>query len=187
MKNLLSENFRNNSHWITGEIHDVLIDKDGNRTPLLVDHNLVVNSCSKLIAAFIKGDESVGVKYWAIGGYNSDDLADEKNKPDINFGSTAASNDERLVNEIYRQEIAPENISFVDDQNNVVETISNKIKITVIVPYDSANGEWHEFGLFGGSTATADKDSGLMINRKVHDPIIKSSNLQVERNIIFTF
>lgn len=176
-----TENFRQNSHWITGEVHDILIDKYGNRTPLPVDHNLVVNTCSNLIAAFMKGDETAGIKYWGIGGYKSGETGD------ATPFTSPASTDNKLKREIYRQEIVKDNIVFVTTDNTVTDVVTNKLKVTIIVPYTAANGTWHEFGLFGGSSATGDADTGIMINRKVHDPIIKSANLQVERNIIFTF
>ena len=181
MNNNFSENFRQNSHWITGEVHDVLIDKDGNRTELPVDHNLVVNTCSNLIAALIKGDESAGVRYWAIGGYLSNETGD------ATPFTSPASTDEKLKKEIYRQEITEDNMTFVTADNNPTSVVTNKLKITVVIPYTAANGTWYEFGLFGGSSASEEANTGIMINRKVHDPIVKSANLQVERNIIFTF
>ena len=183
MDNNFNENFRQNSHWITGEVQDVLIDKDGNRHPLPADHNLVVNTCSNLIAALIKGEESAGVRYWAIGGY----LAGENTNGASTLFTSPASTDDKLKKEIYRQEITKDNMTFVAPDNKPTNVITNKLKITVIVPYTAANGTWYEFGLFGGSSASDVENTGIMINRKVHDPIVKSANLQVERNIIFTF
>lgn len=193
-----TENFREKSHWITGEVQDIITDREGNVTVLPVDHNLVVNSCSNLIACLFKnsaveGDTpisannenfftSAGIRYWAIGGIqgsNGSFTPDENTNPD----------QVKLTNEFYRAPILPENIVFVDNNGNEVAKgiITNRIKITVTIPYDEGNGTWYEFGLFGGNAASQTKDSGIMINRKVHDPISKTVNLQIQRTVIFTF
>lgn len=206
------ENFKRSSHWITGEVQDTLIDRDGNVTVLPADHNIVVNSCSNLIACLFKnsaveGDvptgikdseghdrlfTSAGIRYWAIGGIKT---GDTETLPDI-FSSQPEGTDKNLVKEIYRAIILPENIKFVnlvgkDEKGNnkyeETDSVTNMIKITITVPYDEGNGTWYEFGLFGGNSACADENSGIMINKKVHEPITKSVNLQIQRTVIFTF
>lgn len=196
------ENFKRNSHWITGEVQDTLIDRDGNVTVLPADHNIVVDSCSNLIACLFKdsavsGDVSTGIKdsegndrlftsagirYWAIGGIK---VGDTETSPEI--FDTPDGSETRLSKEFYRAIILPENIKFVDGDGNETDNVTNRIKVTVTVPYDEGNGTWYEFGLFGGNSACADENSGIMINKKVHEPITKSVNLQIQRTVIFTF
>lgn len=199
-----AENFKRDSHWITGEVQDILIDREGNKTVLPADHNLVVNSCSNLIACLFKDSavtkdvatgiqnpdgtdvffSSAGIRYWGIGGIKP---GESGISPD-DFGNTSGD-DTRLRHEFYRAVILPENIKFVDaDGNETVDnTVTNRIKITITVPYDEGNGTWYEFGLFGGNSAEETLNSGIMINRKVHEPIAKSVNLQIQRTVIFTF
>ena len=187
-----SENvYDRNSNWITGEVQDVIIDRDGNRTELPKDHNLVVASCSVLIASFFKsiwdndadgGNNRTGIKYWAIG-----TGADPESSP--------ASTDTQLENEGYRQEITPGSIVFVDGDGNEVDTPTRRIKIVIVVGYEDGNIQdadgnpldWTEFGIFAGPTATAELRSGVMINRKIHGSIAKTENIMVERTLIFTF
>jgi hypothetical protein len=177
------ENFRRQGHWITGEVQDKIIDKDGNVTVLPVDHNLVVDSCSNLIACLFKDSGESGIRYWAIGGVlNSKDSWDEKYNENTSGAQT------KLKQELYRFPITSDDIKFVDkDGNETKGIITNRIKITVTVKYDEGNGTWYEFGLFGGNSASETKDSGIMINRKVHEPISKTVNLQIQRTVIFTF
>lgn len=182
---------------MSGEIHDVIIDKDGNRRELPVDHNLIVSNCSVLLAQLLKStlkndptsectgdsdDERSGIKYWAIG------------DGDKNGSAEAPSlNDLKLQNEYYRQYIKPADIVFLTSNDAVSESPTNRLRIRIVVDYDKANmsdgnhGPWTEFSIFAGPDAKSTKDSGIMINRKVHDPIYKSSDIKVERTLIFTF
>ena len=183
--------YNKDSHWITGEVQDVIIDKDGNRTELPKDHNLVVANCSKLIAALFKSgwdnnsansSERSGIRYWAIG-----TGADPADSP--------VSTDETLAHEVYRQEIAPGDITFVDDDTNVSETPTRRLKIVIVVDYKDGNStddegnvaEWTEFGIFAGPDASEAANSGIMMNRKIHGRIAKTENIKVERTLIFTF
>lgn len=185
----------NNGNWITGEVQDVIIDKDGNRTELPKDHNLVVTNCSVLIAALLKShwDNSTttpsqrsGIRYWAIGTGADPD----KDAP--------SSDDVGLAKEVYRQEIRPEDITFVLDSGEASTNgaPTRRLKIKILVDYDAGNAteeggdgvaEWTEFAIFAGPEATEALGSGMMINRKIHGRIAKTENIKVERTLIFTF
>lgn len=190
MPNYEESCYKTNSNWITGEVQDVIIDKDGNRTELPKDHNLVVANCSMLIASLFKSlwdndadvnDARSGIRYWAIG---------VKENP-----AQPASTDAKLEEEAYRQEITPGDISFVTDTGEVSDTPTRRLKIVIIVDYDAANivddegnpRAWTEFGIFAGPDATETLGTGIMMNRKVHGSITKTSNIKVERTLIFTF
>lgn len=195
---MMAENFRSGSHWITGEVQDTVIDRDGNRTILPVSYNLVVDSCSNLIASLFKNSAitedvkydgeriftSAGIRYWGIGGIP----AGESGIDPAEFVDPAGS-DNKLKHEFYRALILPENIKFVDKDGKEVgeDAVTNRIKVTIIVPWEDGNGTWYEFGLFGGNSAKPELDTGIMINRKNHDPIVKNVNLQIQRTVIFTF
>lgn len=193
--------------WITGEVHDVIIDKDGNRTVMPVSYNLVVHNCSVLIAALFKGlwsnsdstsvihsddeDKRSGIRYWAIGTGNNEGDA-----------TAPEDSDTKLQREVYRQRIQPSQISFVvansdPDATGVDAYITsdsptNQLRLQIIVDYDQANmddstGAWTEFGIFAGPDATSALNSGVMMNRKTHPPISKTDHIKVERTLIFTF
>ena len=189
------ENCYNKKNWITGEVQDVIIDKNGNRTELPLDHNLVVANCSTIIACMMKGEwnntkydgvdladeERNGIKYWAIGTGGLDDMGALVDP---------SSTDTQLANEVYRKPIRPSDISFVDNNGNEVE-ISNRIRIKVVLDYNEANGdgscEWSEFGVFAGPGDLSALNSGMMVNRKTHGAIAKTENIKVERTLTFTF
>lgn len=98
----------------------------------------------------------------------------------------ATENDVKLVNEIGRKIIPAGSIKFVDGNGNVTTSVTNRIEISLLFSENDVNGKWREFGIFGGN-ATGTKDSGIMINHKVHDILTKTSNMTVERKIRFTF
>ena len=186
-----TENFRNNSHWITGEVHDVIINEDGTRTELPVTHNLVVDNCSVLIASLFKSNAEHpenGIMKWVIGGEAEGEAAsgtqwtDGEGKP-----ISPKESDVGLLHPIYAHDIAYDNIEFVTREgegNDAIyvksDTATNMLRVTVTIPTHEANGTWYEFGLFGGN-------GELMINHKIHEGIVKSANLQIQRTIIFTF
>ncbi len=212
------------SAGMTGVLQDTIIYKDGREVELPPDHNIIVNPCSVLIAALLKdnfkedydpekeatGEETVttwptrlGIKYWAIGALSSTVI------PLKNQNSTPEAADNRLYNEIYRKEIKPNEIVFLNDDNTVSDTPTNKLRIQVMFDFDEANTtancEWFEMGLFGGPTTVATgsdfpttdydgsernftgKNSGYMINHKIHPLIGKTEFMKVRRTLVLTF
>lgn len=183
-------------NWIKGELQDTIIDRDGNETVLPTDHNLVVASCSTLIAALLKsiwdnsgnpddpGSTRSGIRYWAIGC-----------KPDP---SEPAVSDVGLQKEFFRKEIQRGDISFVTANGDISENPTNRLRIQIIVDYDEANmqegdseentvGEWTEMAIYAGPEATEVLGSGFMMNRKVHPKIGKTNHVKVKRTLTFTF
>lgn len=161
-----------------GEVIDTFINPLTNeRTLMQHGFNLVVNECSVLIAMLMKGGCN-GIQYFAVG--SGSDTWDNNNLPN------PEENDVKLLNEIFRKPITSDNIVYIDDSNNISETPTNRLQITITLLEDEANGELREMGFFGGD-ATLTKDSGHLINRKIHGSIFKTSGMQLERVIRFTF
>lgn len=162
-------------HW---EVIDKVIHADG-RVEEFTYYNTVVDSCSKLIACLMKGQAGYnGILYWAVG--SGDSSWSNSNPPSPSTSTT------KLVNEIGRKRIDPNNIVFIDANNNVTQNITNRLQISITFEEGEMNGEWREFGLFGGN-ATGTKDTGIMINHKIHPLIYKTSGIRVERTIRLTF
>lgn len=165
---------------MTGEVIDTLIYSDGRREQIRpMDFNLVVDSCSKLIACLIKGQSGYsGATYWAVG--SGSGSWNDASPP------SPSSADAQLLVETMRKQIQPANIVFLDASNVVTATPTNKIQITVTFLEAEANGALREFAIFGGN-ATATLNSGIIINRKIHPIIWKTSGMKLERMLRFTF
>lgn len=151
--------------------------RDG--TAVLWEHawqsNLIVARALDLLAGLLtRGGGSPetslrGILYWAVG---EGDAAWDTNRPNASTQTT------RLVREIYRKRLDPvRDISF----NPATRTIS----LRVAFGPDQGAGTLREFGIFGGD-ATDARDSGYLINYKIHAPIDKTLPRVLERQLDFT-
>lgn len=166
-------------HKFTGEIFDTFIYPDGTREQIHHGFNLVVNSCSILIASLMKRQAGFsGIGFWAVGS----GLAGWSN----NTPPSPVAGDTRLVTEIFRKAVGTSDIAYLDVSNNETASPTSRIQIKVTFMENEANGDLREFGLFGG-TATATVNSGQMINYKTHGLIFKTSGMKLERILRLTF
>lgn len=163
---------------IKGEFKDTIKYKDG-RVEIKEDKNLIVNGIFNLITSLLadKGGYN-GLQYWAIGQGEGSWNNDSPPLP--------TDNDTNLVSEIGRKALDPTLISWVNADNSNSTTPTNKLKVRISFGYNECVGTWREFGLFGGN-ATTTKDSGIMINHKNHGAIVKTTEMEIEREIVFTF
>lgn len=161
---------------MTGEITDKIY-KNGVLVDTIVDHNLIVNSFLNLVNALLKGAQGyAGIQYWAIG---SGDPSWDSQMPEPAVNATA------LTNEIGRVAIAANEISFVDPNFDPSVDPTNILQIVHTFGANDCNGSWREFGIFGGN-ATSTAGSGIMINKKHHGIITKTSDMTIERTMRFT-
>lgn len=172
---VVNTNLDERKHW---KVTDKITYPDG-RVEVRNYVNTVVDDCSRLIASLMKGQAGhKGITYWAVGsGANTWDNA---NPPAPAVGDT------KLFNETFRKAVQPDNIVFLDANDNVTSSVTNKLQIKVVFTEGEANGELREFGLFGGD-ATSNRNSGIMINRKTHGLIYKTSGMTLERTIRIIF
>lgn len=163
---------------IKGEFKDTIKHKDG-RIEVVEGQNLIVNGIFNILTSLLasKGGYS-GLQYWAIGEGLSSWNSSEPPKP--------SETDVKLVTEIGRKAIEPTAMTWVNADGTNSVTPTNKVKVKVTFGYDECVGSWREFGLFGGN-ATDTKDSGIMINHKTHGIIVKTTEMEIDREIIFTF
>ena len=140
------------------------------------DHNLVMSKILPLITGMLKNSLQ-GIQYWAVG------------KGVASWDSTPINptiSEEKLTSEIGRKAIPLSAIQYADpttyeDSANP----TNCIKIGCTFSESECNGEWREFGIFGGN-ATATKDSGYMIDKKHHEVLTKTEEMVVDRKIFLT-
>lgn len=161
---------------MVGEITDKIY-RNGELIEERVSHNIIVNSFMKLVMAMLKGNMGYnGVQYWAIGsGQQAWDNSPVE--PEINAV--------RLTTEIGRVAIPSAEITFLDASGVASSTPTNIIQIKHTFGPNDCNGKWREFGLFGGN-ATQSPNSGVMINKKHHSVITKTSDISIERTMKFT-
>ena len=162
---------------MVGQSIDRIFDKEGRLVKEIVGHNQVVNTFLNLVMCLMKQEGGYkGIQYWAVGsGASSWDT----NMPIPAVGATA------LTYEISRVALVDGDISFLDSNYNKISTPSNILQISHTFGLDDCNGEWREFGLFGGN-ATASANSGIMINKRHHGVITKTNEMTVERVMRFT-
>lgn len=162
---------------MTGHIVDRIFDKNGNLINTIEGHNLVVNSFLNMVMALAKGEAGYsGIGYWAIG---SGEDSWDSSTPDPDITAT------HLTTEIGRVAIAPSEIKFLDSDNTESNTPTNILQIKHMFTNSECNGKWREFGLFGGN-ATETADSGILINKRHHSIITKTSDMSIERTMTFT-
>jgi hypothetical protein len=168
---------------IKGYYHDLLVGADqrvrqdrGWRT------NLIVDGCNRLLAALMKGQQGLGgILYLAVGqGLKQWDAALPQPQPA----------DTRLLTEILRRPIATEEIIFLDSAGQPAGAPSGRLQISIQLTREDfpPNGfqPVREFGLFGGN-ATAESDSGFMINHVIHPRIDITAGLTLRRTLRLDF
>ena len=161
---------------MTGQITDRIF-KNGVLVEERVGQNLVVNSFLNLVMCLLKQQSGYsGIQYWAIGSGAS---SWDSNMPTPELSAT------KLTAEIGRVPISASEITFLDSNNNGTTTPTNVIQISHTFGENDCNGTWREFGIFGGN-ATATANSGIMINKKHHPVITKTSDMTIERIMRFT-
>lgn len=161
---------------MTGQSID-RVYKNGVLVDEIVGHNLVVNSFLKLVMCLLKQQGGYsGIQYWAIGSGAS---SWDSNLPTPELGAT------RLTSELGRAPISSDNISFLNSNYEEVSTPTNILQIKHVFGTGDCNGVWREFGIFGGN-ATAEANSGIMINKRHHAVITKTDEMTIERIMRFT-
>ena len=169
---------RDNGYFkVDGMYYDV-IRRNGKTEITPCSHNLVVTSIIKLISSLLGNKMSNGIGYWAVGSGND---SWDTNPVDPQLSETL------LTNEIGRKAITISNIEFYDNDNNPSVTPTNRLHISITFNEDECNGKWREFGLFGGDGASVTINSGIMIDKKHHNIITKTSDTTIERHIVLTF
>ena len=86
--------------------------------------------------------------------------------------------------------MALEQIQYLDEEDQVTETPTSRLQIAATFRHEDLGGQGprtlREFGLFGGD-ATAEANSGWMIDAVIHPRIPLSPGLSLTRNLRLTF
>ena len=142
-----------------------------------VGHNLVVNSFLNLVMCLLKQQNGYsGLQYWAVG---SGSASWDSQLPTPEIGAS------RLTAEIGRVPLSLSDFAFLNDDYEVANFPTNILQISHIFTENDCNGVWREFGIFGGN-ATTTFNSGIMINKRHHSVLTKTTEMQVERIMRFT-
>lgn len=162
---------------IKGEYTDTIRYANGD-VEVVKGENLIVDGLLRLVTTLL-GVKSgyTGLKYWAVGQGNS---SWDNSTPE------ALTTDTELTNEIGRKQISASDMTWVTSNGSDSSTPTNRLKVRVTFGANECVGTWREFGLFGGN-ATDSRNSGIMINHKNHSVITKTNEMEIEREIIFTF
>lgn len=161
---------------MTGHIIDKIY-KNGKLIDVIEGHNIVVNSFTKLAMALIKGESGFsGATYWAVG---SGEASWDTSLPDPKASEVL------LTNEIGRVALNASDIVFLNNDLSVSNVPTNMLQIKHLFGKNDCNGKWREFGIFGGN-ATADINSGILIDKKHHAIVTKTSDMTIERTLRFT-
>lgn len=170
---------------IKGCYCDVITDSQG-RVQQGWRSNLIVRNCNLLLAALMKNDKKndkniQGILYLAIG--EGEDYWDSSRTAPLMTTS-------KLAKEVARLEITENQVVYLDKLDKPVETISNRLEMTIKFRGEDfiSNGfqTIREFGLFGGD-ATGEPNSGFMINYVIHPRIDLTSDLTFTRKLRLTF
>ena len=162
---------------VTGHITDKIIHLDTGEVEIREGHNLVVNSFVNLIMSLLSRKTGYkGITQWAVGsGLSSWD----------SLPVSPSLHETSLTSEIGRKAIIPSDMKFIDSEGNESSDPTNILRIRVTFEADECNGIWREFGLFGGD-ATSDLNSGILVDKRHHEVITKTSTMAIERTIVFT-
>lgn len=166
---------------ITGETTDEIFylnpDKTIKKVEVIKDHNIIVYGAETLIALLLKDPRSSSNLYWAVG--RGDPSWDEV-EPIRDYHRAS------LVSEVARYEVLPSDVVFIDDDGNIADGPTNRIRITKVIGEEELVGEsLREHAVFGYN-ATSTPNSGIMMNWKIHPVIIKDNTMRIRRSIIFT-
>lgn len=174
--NLLTHNKEAMLFQLRGD-HTDKIFKKGKLVDVIEGHNTVVTTFLKLVTCLLKNQSGYsGIQYWAIGSGAS--------SWDTTLPNPVASAN-KLTAEIGRVALTSSDIKFLNASFNEVTTPTNILQIKKTFSESMCNGVWREFGIFGGN-ATTTKDSGIMVNKRHHGVITKTSELSIERTLRFT-
>src|SRR5262245_18850954 len=143
--------------------------------------NRVVESGNRLLAALIRWEPGFsGNLFWALGegAVSWDNLMPSPNVVDTH-----------LSNEIGRKSLAADQVHYIDGNNNVTDTPTSRLGISVTFTGEELGQGVHslrEFGLFGGD-ATEAANSGWMIDYVIHPRITLSAGMTLTRTLHLSF
>lgn len=170
---------------IKGEYRDVVKKND----EIIEDRgwkpNHISRDLGKLIAAMMRNKDftSSGITHMAVGssstaGEGSDNGESSFNKrvkddvfSSLNFDKPVFSYKDKS-DWVWAKKI--DNINFLNDKNNQITTITNKLQINVIFEKNDLSGkalEFKEFALLGTGTYKSEPKEIFFINYVAHDPI----------------
>lgn len=140
-------------------------------------HNLVVQGFTLYVSAMLMRDKDIFENMWWEVGSGSNTWVDTNlPKPTVT--------DTSLLKPTFRKVIPKQDVKYLDSNNEYTTTRTNKVEISTRFNQGEGEGDLREFGIFMGGTPLL--GSGIMLNRKIHEHIYKSSSIELHRKIHFT-
>jgi hypothetical protein len=185
---------------IKGQYRDVII----RRGKVLQDRgwksNTIVPDYGRFLAALMKKDfhrPPVGIEYIAVGSGSRDDVEFRDkvtgyfhwlNDDPAHIGPLTTGN-----NWVWAKKIEPGEIEYLDDSENMVTDVTNRIRLEVKFLQNEPNDStlnFQEFAILGidknqeGKFVTARM---FLVNYVAHGPITKDSSMELSRTIKLEF
>jgi hypothetical protein len=135
---------------------------------------MLTNGFFTVLASLLRGDAGFHGNFFVAVGEGHriwDDSA-----PETTRGVT------QLVHEVARRAVIPEEISYLDVNNEARTTATPRLQISAAFDVEDAPGTLRECGLFGGD-ATASPGSGTLMAYYIHPRLQKSPDMVLERVI----
>ena len=136
--------------------------------------NTIADRAWPLLTGLLKNDPNLnGILYFAVGSGDPD--------WDVNpiAPSPAAT---QLQNEIERQAVLAEAITYLDENDLPASVPTNRIEIRASFTWPDAGQTLREFGLFGGD-ATGTRNSGYLVNHVIHPRLYMESGTTIARQL----
>ncbi|MFY1112648.1 MAG: hypothetical protein AB3K77_13355 [Methanosarcinaceae archaeon] len=169
--------------------------------------NTIVADYGRFLASLMKKDFSipVGIEYMAVGeGLGDVETFKQRVEDLFNSGELNKPSGEE-GKRVWVKKIEPENIKYLDSENNAVEsdsTITNRLRIETTFAKEEPDISGtpfllKEFALLGieekiidiegNPTSTFDTNKMFFINHVDHDLITKDKSMEFNRTVILTF
>lgn len=168
------------THRIHGAYRDIIYFGGARYDYSEWSENQIQDTGQVLLAGLLAGLLMVGGTYMAAGSGSAawDDLWP--------VGPTLPASTTRLLAELGR--VALTAWTYLNDDGSVSEVPTHVVQSMAVFGANDANGTWREFGIFGGPTASAGANTGLMFNWKAHVAVTKAPEIvSWTRLVKFTF
>lgn len=180
---------------IKGQYRDIVYRKGKVVTDKGWKSNAIVEDCGRFLAALMNKDfyeQATGVEYIALGTGSGENPELFKTKLSDYFIQINTSANTDPLNGVWAKEIV--DIKYLDEADNEVTDITNKLKISVTIEENEPSGDTFnlkEFALVGickdPVTNLFDTQRMFLINYVDHGVITKDNTMELSRTIKLAF
>jgi len=156
--------------------------------------NTIVSDLGRFLASLMKKDfeKKVGIEYIAVGGGNGNDAKFKENV--ASFFASKKPNEPSGSSSVWAwaKKIDVSDMMYLDDDQNVTEDITNRLRIDVTIEKAEPVKDtlvFEEFALLGidESNGVPDANKLFFVDYVNHAPITKDESMRLTRTIVLTF